>query len=1132
MDRDLQMWLIVLATATALSVTIELGILLGLFLGVRRVRAKIKEVLAASSSKGPSLAELAASAREALETINRVAKDTAEIIEGIKPLVNEATSVSRSQLARADQVLGDLLTQLETISQHIERGVREIQAILAGVRSALAVLSDRQSDSKLRRRQSGPFHGLSILLLVFNLSGYFAAWLSAGRPPSQVSYEGEKVAIVDLVARPSVDVEHLRSLVLQKPGEPYSNQKVQGSVAALKRTGQFSKVEIEVTPETGGLRVAFVMQPAFYIGMIYFPGAAKVFSYPRLLQVVNYPAQEPYEESRVKAAEPALLQFFADNGYFVARLQSETKLDTAHQLADLVFHVTLNKRAKFGRLKVAGPPPQEAARLERALHSFRARLKGASLKAGKPYSPERLQAATTFIRDYLGKENRLASQVRLEQPNYDPETKRADVTFQVTLGPTVAVRAAGARVSKKTLRKLIPIYEENAIDQDLVEEGARNLVSYFQGKGFFDVKVKPQVQNEPSQVSVVYQIDKGNKHRVMSVNIAGNHHFDEADLADQVTVQKGRFYLRGKFSQQLLDRSVKNLTAFYQDAGFTDVKVEPEVIDREPKVYVTFKIVEGEQSLVDSLQITGNKSKTIAALAPDGLKLEPGQPYSRTRLDQDRSQIIASYLNSGYLNVDFKSTARPLPGRPHQLALTYLVEEGPQVNVNQVTYLGGEHTRQSFIDSNTTVEAGAPLSEGKLLESESKLYNLGIFDWTNVSPRKPITDQKEEDVLVKVHEASRNAITWGWGLESTPRSGTLSSGIVALPGLPTVGLPASFKVIEKNIFSPVGSLEYTRINLRGRGETASIATLLSRLDQRASFTYTQPQFRSLNWSALWSLSAERTSQNPLFTARLGSGSFQVERVLDAAKTKRLQFRYTFQRTTLTDLRILNFIPPEDENIRNSMLSGSFVHDSRDKPLDAHKGVFQTVDLSISPKLIGSTDNLVRFFGQAAFYREMKPWMVWANNFRLGLVKAFAGSHVPISEEFFSGGYDSLRGFPLNGAGPQAPAELCSKPNDPSSCTLGSITVPTGGHQLFIFNSEGRFPIPVKKGLGGVIFYDGGNVYSRIGFSRFFRDYSNTLGFGLRYDTPVGPVRIDIGRNLNPVPGFKSTQIFVTLGQSF
>src|SRR5438034_11111446 len=138
MERDVQIWLIVFAAATALSVTIRLGIVLGLFLGGRRVRAKIKEVLAASSSKGPSLAEIAASARETLETINRVAKNTAEIIEGVKPLVNEATSVSRSQLARADQVLGDLRIQLETISQHIKRGVREIQAILAGVRSALA----------------------------------------------------------------------------------------------------------------------------------------------------------------------------------------------------------------------------------------------------------------------------------------------------------------------------------------------------------------------------------------------------------------------------------------------------------------------------------------------------------------------------------------------------------------------------------------------------------------------------------------------------------------------------------------------------------------------------------------------------------------------------------------------------------------------------------------------------------------------------------------------------------------------------------------------------------------------------------------------------------------------------------
>jgi outer membrane protein assembly factor BamA len=228
---------------------------------------------------------------------------------------------------------------------------------------------------------------------------------------------------------------------------------------------------------------------------------------------------------------------------------------------------------------------------------------------------------------------------------------------------------------------------------------------------------------------------------------------------------------------------------------------------------------------------------------------------------------------------------------------------------------------------------------------------------------------------------------------------------------------------------------------------------------------------------------------------------------------------------------VDFVPPEDLSVTSSMLSATFIRDTRDKPLDAHRGVFQTVDIGISPKVIGSTDNFGRFFGQSAYYREVRPWMVWANNVRLGLVDSFAGSHVPISEKFFSGGADSLRGFPLNGAGPQAPASLCTMANDPASCTF-AITVPTGGRELFIFNSEGRFPIPIKEGLGGVVFYDGGNVYNTIGFSQFLNGYSNSVGVGLRYQTPVGPVRVDVGQNLNPVPGLKSTQVFVTLGQSF
>ena len=399
--------------------------------------------------------------------------------------------------------------------------------------------------------------------------GYFTLPLNAQQTKQLDSYEGQKVAVVDLVAKPDVDVEALRPLVLQKEGETFSTEKVQSAMAALQQTGNFSKVEVEVTPQASGLRVMFVLQPVYYLGMIYFPGALEAFSYPRLLQAVNYPPQEPYDESRVKAAEPALQRFLAENGYFAAQVQSESKLDEARLLADVFFHVTLNKRAKFGRVAVTGPPANEAARLEQALRSFRARLRGASLKEGKRYDPERLQRATTLIRNKLTQDNRLAKEIRLEPPNYDPEMNRADVTFRVTLGPTLSVRAAGARVWKRTLRKLVPIYEEAAFDRDLVEEGERNLVNHFQRKGFFDAKVKAEIREEPSQLSVVYQIQKGERHRVSSVSVTGNQQLDDDDLMEQVVVQPGGFLSRGKFSQDLLKRSVNNLAALYRNAGFS-----------------------------------------------------------------------------------------------------------------------------------------------------------------------------------------------------------------------------------------------------------------------------------------------------------------------------------------------------------------------------------------------------------------------------------------------------------------------------------------------------------------------------------------------------------------------------------
>jgi outer membrane protein insertion porin family len=953
----------------------------------------------------------------------------------------------------------------------------------------------------------------------------------------QALYEGQTVSAVDLIANPHRDLEPLGPLVAQKAGQPYSESNVQASIASLERNGGFEKVVVDVVPDPEGLRISFVLEPAYNLGMIDFPGASKHFAYSRLLQVVNLPEEDPYDRARIPLAEEALRQFLYKNGYFQAQVQSEIRIDDAHQLVDVSFSVKLGKQARIQNVEMQGPSGSEDARLIRAVRSLRARFTGALLKRGKPYSQERIKAATALLKKALAQQHRLASTVQENPPQYHPETNRVDVSFKIELGPTVTIRTTGARVSAvpfvagRQMKKLIPIYSEGAIDRDLVEEGRRNLVDYFQKKGFFDAEVKTDFQRQADQIVVTYEINRGKKHKVDRISFDGNYKISEKDLLAQVTVKKSHLWTHGSISQKLLKQSVDNLEALYKDRGYESVEVKPRITDHEPKVDVAFEIQEGPQTLVDNVQVMGNRSVPYEQLtAPQGFQQRPGAPFSPRRLTDDRNRISATYLNRGYLNAEVKATVTRHPDDPHQVDIAYAISERQVVRVSDVVYLGQKRTRLSLIKKTAAIPPEAPMSRGQLLEAETRLYDLNVFDWASVGPRKPITDQTEEEALVKVNEAKRNEITYGIGFEVSHRGGNVPGGTVAVPGLPTIGLGSNKIAPSQSTFaSPRGSIQFTRRNMRGLAETASASILLSRLDQRAITTYTQPHFLGSQWGSLTSFSVERTTENPLFAAGLGDLSFQVERRLSRKSNTRLQIRYDFNKTRLSHLLVPALVLPQDRNVHLSTFSSTLIRDTRDKPLDAHRGLFSTVNLGITPTQLGSSASFAKLFGQYAFYKPIRS-MVFANSVRLGLAKAIAGSFVPTSQLYFSGGGTSLRGFPINEAGPQRLVPFCNVLQGQSGCV--NVTVPIGGRQLFILNSELRFPLRIVDALGGVVFYDGGNVYSAINFRNFVDNYTNTVGIGLRYSTPIGPIRIDVGRNLNPVPGIRATQYYITLGQAF
>lgn len=956
---------------------------------------------------------------------------------------------------------------------------------------------------------------------------------SRNAPADQIltSYQGQTVTAVDIAGRPDMNASQFSAAFAQQAQQPFDQSRVRASATALKAACKCQDVRIDVEPEAKGLSVLFVLEPAVYYGIFQFPGAER-FPYSRLVQAANYRTQAPYYATQVEHDRQRLLLFFQQEGYFTAKVTTELNQDRQHGIVNVVFHSDLGKKAKFGAIDIAGLPPPKASDLRHRLTTLLTRLRGAAVRPGKTYKHATLNKATNYLQTRLQKEGFLAAQVKLAGAEYHADTNRADIHFDVNAGAKTHVQIAGAHLWPWTKKDLLPEYQGVGVDEETVQEGQRALVSYYQAKGYFDVKVDSQMSGNAKLRTVVYQVTKGKKHTVSEVHLRGEKQLKADDLMPHIAVEEKHFFSHGKYSDELVRTSVKNLKAVYQSQGFSSVQVTSSVVDHGHDIEVTFRVTEGPRDVVQALQIEGANTFPESEFAPHGLKVAAGQPYSQANVQTDRANIVANYLRAGYLTSSFRETASEVSkSDPHHINVVYHIYEGPRVFAGDILTLGRVHTQQRLINLDiANLKPDQPLTETNLLTAGSNLYNhTGVFDWAEVDPKSQIIKQTSEDVLVKVHEAKRNEFTYGFGFEVINRGGSIPSGTVALPNLPPVGLPSNFKTSQVTFWGPRGTVQYTRNNLRGKGEQLSLTAFAGRLDQRGSIYYIDPNFRWSNWKSTTSFTVERNEENPIFSSQQEVASYQIQRYIDHARKNLFYLRYSFSQTDLTRILIPALVPAADQHVRLSGFGANLTRDTRDNILDAHKGVLNSLEVDLNSSGLGSNVDFAKLTSQAAFYEEKFHHIVWADSIRIGLAQPLLNSRVPLSEAFFTGGGDSLRGFPLDGAGPQRNVEVCSS-GEPSPCP--QINVPQGGNEMLVINSEARIPLPIKKGLSIVPFYDGGNVFPRIGFHDFTSLYTNNVGIGLRYSTPVGPIRFDVGHNLNPVPGVSSTQYFVSIGQAF
>jgi outer membrane protein insertion porin family len=910
-----------------------------------------------------------------------------------------------------------------------------------------------------------------------------------------------------------------------KKGDPLRKEDIARAIDGLFATGRFDDIAVEAEPSGDGVIVRFVTKNAWFLGGVSMEG--KVLIPPnrgQLASTSQLSLGAPFQQEDLTKAVEGMKRLLDSNGLYEAKITSAVDRDDKAQQVFITFTIKEGRRAKYEAPVIQGNPNLPENTILRAT-GWRIPLIHWWLRVTNSRTRKGVQGV---LRKYQS-QDRLKAQVELKKLDYDAKLHRVQPTLNITPGPKVKVKAVEAKVSQRVLKRYVPVFQERTVDNDLLVEGKRNLSDYFQSKGYYDVDVDFRVQPAQNDLETIeYVISQGQRYKIVHVSIAGNKYFTTDTIRERMFIQPATFNMRrGRYSEAFRRKDEENIANLYRSNGFRDVKV---TVDKAPQskrqrggqpgqIAVTVTIDEGAQWLVDNLTINGISQVDRNALTSQ-LASAQGQPFSEVNLASDRNQVLTRYYELGFPNATLKSAWEPSETL-HHVNVAYTITEGSREFVRDVVTSGLRTTRQRLVDKKITLHAGDPLSPIEQTEIQKRFYDLGVFSSVDTAIQNPDGETDHKYILYNFTEANRYTMGVGVGAQIA-RIGTPSTTDLSAPAGATG-------------FSPIFSLDVSRLNFLGIGHTVTLRGMYSSIEKRGSLTYLAPRFqnvdgRNITFTALWDNSLNVRT----FASKREEASVQISQKFSKSLTG--LFRYSYRRVSVGSVIIpVLLVPQLLAPVRIGMLSANLAQDRRDNPGDPHRGMYNTADIGLAAKFFGSQRSFGRALVRNATYYRLTKTVTLARQTQFGVLAPFAAptglseqESVPLPERFFGGGADSLRAFPYNQAGPRdVGTPLVS--NGPGSQPTG---FPLGGNALFFNNVEVRFPF-IGENIQGVVFHDMGNVFSTLSniSLRFHQrnlqdfDYSvHAVGFGVRYRTPIGPIRGDLAYSINPPSfvGFKGT----------
>ena len=956
---------------------------------------------------------------------------------------------------------------------------------------------------------------------------------------------GQTVAVVRVVQDGVViDDRTILELIETRTSQPFSLRQVRETVLHLFTRGDFADVRVSATVEPRGVVVRYDLFLVRTTGAVDFRGSLGLPA-EELLGPITRRFGRAVRTDQIPDAVAMLKDIYQAAGRFAVRIRTDS-VDGRP-----VFDIDQGPVALIGHIDVRGVSDENRPEVLRRLE----------LAEGVAYDPAELETRLDDYEADLRGQRYYEARFR-HDVSPSPDGRSVDVVLDIQTGSPVEVIFEGDDVPEARLEELVPVASEGSIDEDLLEDSSLRLETHLRGLGYRDASVSHRRMAAVGELSVVFTVARGRLYRVVGVRFGGQQVVTEAELAGLLNLAPGAPLVMSD-----IELGTAAIRGAYARRGYSSTQVIPALADVEPPdgdetqethLVCTVRVIEGPRTTVDTVAFSGNDAFAPAELAAL-LDTVSGVPYYGPRLEVDRLRIRAQYLNEGYETVRVDARAR-FDEELASVEVTFEVVEGAQVVVDHVLVVGTRQISPSTVRSEVTFRSGEPLGLDDQVETRRRLNALGLFRRVDLLTLSHGGGDRR-DVVVVVEEAPATNIGYGGGVEMTQRLRATEAG--AATERLELAPRGFFEIGRRNLWGKNRSIDlFTRVSVRRKDDLdAAVPTSsLGFNEYRVLLNYREPRAFGRAVDLLVSGFIEQTIR-PSFDLFGRGVNVQLRRAIGFTMTGSVGYRYGQNR--LTNAQFLQQEAPLVDrlfpSVKLSTFTGDLVRDTRDDPLEPTQGMLLGVEAQAAFRAVGSEVGFIKTSWQGSLFRQLPGDLVFAASGRIGLARGFNRtvsiaplpilvaledgvlvfvdteeaqtveiSDLPASERFFAGGDTTVRGFALDrlGTGPIVDPLGAAPTIDPNG-------FPTGGNAMLVMITELR--VPVGGAFQMVGFLDAGNVFDRV--SHFQLDeIRGSAGFGVRYRSPVGPIRVDLGFKLDrrEFAGEREslTALHFSIGQAF